>query len=47
MPPVRQDLSEDQWHAVEAGELIAPSGTTYCSVGLVADLMRELGLVAV
>ncbi len=26
---VRQDLSDDQWHAVEAGELTAPSGTTY------------------
>ncbi len=26
---VRQDLSDDQWYAVEAGELTAPSGTTY------------------
>ncbi len=26
---MRQDLSAEQWHAVEAGELTAPSGTTY------------------
>jgi hypothetical protein len=29
VPPVRQDLSEDQWHVVEAGELTGPSGTKY------------------
>jgi hypothetical protein len=29
VPPVRQDLSNDQWHAVEAGEVTAPSGTRY------------------
>jgi hypothetical protein len=29
VPPVRQDLSHDQWNAAEAGELTAPSGTTY------------------
>jgi hypothetical protein len=27
--PVRQDVSDEQWNAVEEGELAAPSGTFY------------------
>lgn len=26
---MRQDLSDDQWNAIEAGELTAPSGASY------------------
>jgi hypothetical protein len=29
VPPVRQDLSDDQWNAVEEGELTAPTGIVY------------------
>lgn len=29
MPPVRQQLSDDQWNAVEEGELTAPTGIVY------------------
>ncbi len=29
MPPVRQDLSDEQWDAVDGGQLIAPTGVTY------------------
>ncbi len=29
MLPVRRDLSEEQWDAVDAGRLTAPTGTVY------------------
>ncbi len=29
MPPVRQDLSDEQWDAVDGGQVIAPTGITY------------------
>jgi hypothetical protein len=29
VPPVPQDLSDEQWDAVDGGQLIAPTGITY------------------
>jgi hypothetical protein len=41
---VRQDLSDGQWNAVEAGELTAPSGTSY-SRRTTRMKLKEAGLL--